>query len=150
IDILFIQELPLLKVYSRPSMTGSYPLRDLVDRGLALMGLIVLSPIFLLLAPLIKLESAGPIFYRQKRLGRGNRPFRIYKFRNMFVDAEKKSGAVLATKNDPRVTRLGKIMRATRLDELPQLINVVLGEMSLIGPRPERPEFQLAYLESIP
>ena len=110
----------------------------------ALGGLIVLAPLFPILALLIKLDSTGPVIFKQKRVGLSNRNFtaffQMYKFRTMVVDAEKMTGAVWAQKDDPRITRMGKIMRKTRLDELPQLWNVLIGEMSLIGPRPERPE----------
>ncbi len=144
---------------------------DVVFSGLAL---IALSPVFLILAILIRIESPGPVIYRQVRTGlnlrtgsrrrsdnikvmqerRGNdrrdgrapgRPFEIYKFRSMVTDAEK-NGIQLAKKNDARITRLGKLMRRTRLDELPQFWNVLMGHMSIVGPRPERPEI-IAYLE---
>lgn len=150
IDILFVQEVPLLKVYSRAASSQNLVLRAIFDRVLAAIGLILTAPIFLVFPILIKLESRGPVFYRQKRLGRKNAPYWIFKFRSMVADAETKSGAVLAQKDDPRVTRVGRFMRATRVDEVPQLINVLRGEMAMIGPRPERPEFQNAYLEYIP
>jgi exopolysaccharide biosynthesis polyprenyl glycosylphosphotransferase len=150
IEIFFVQELPLLKVFSREGLARNMWLREALDRALAMIGLVVTLPVMLITAALIKLESPGPVFYRQKRLGLDNRPFWIYKFRSMVVDAERISGAVLAQKNDPRVTRTGRFMRATRVDEIPQLINVLKGEMSLVGPRPERPEFTNSYLELIP
>lgn len=152
IDILFVQELPLLKLYARGegSVGEGYRFRGVFDRFVACLMLLATSPLFVVMPILIKLESAGPVFYRQKRLGLGNKPFWVFKFRSMVADAEKKSGAVLASKNDPRVTRIGRIMRATRIDEVPQLLNVLRGEMSMIGPRPERPEFQNSYLEAIP
>ena len=150
IDIFFVHEVPLLKVFSRSEVGRVHLGREVFERAMALFGLIVSAPVFLILPILIRLESAGPVFYRQKRLGLHNQPFWIFKFRSMVADAEKSSGAVLASANDPRVTRMGRILRATRLDELPQLINVLKGEMSLIGPRPERPEFQDPYLEIIP
>lgn len=150
IDLLFVQEVPLLKVYSIHQKQVVRRLRGVVDQTVALAGLIVLSPLFALVALFIKLESQGPIFYWQKRLGRDDRAFWICKFRSMGVDAERERGAVLAEKNDPRVTRVGRILRKLRIDELPQLLNIVRGEMSLIGPRPERPEFQNVYRETIP
>lgn len=105
------------------------------------LGLLLIStPFFLIIPPLIKLSSKGPIFYQQIRAGKNNKPFRIYKFRSMVTDAEKE-GPRWASKNDSRVTKIGKIIRKTRIDELPQLWNVLQGDMSLIGPRPERPEF---------
>lgn len=150
IDLLFVQEVPLLKVYSRTQKTTTRWLRETVDRTAALVGLIVLAPLFALVAILIKLESRGPILYWQKRLGRDNRAFWICKFRSMVVDAERGRGAVLAEKNDPRVTRVGRVLRMLRIDEFPQLFNILRGDMSLIGPRPERPEFQNVYQETIP
>ena len=106
---------------------------DVVASGL---GLLVLSPFFLLLAVWIKLDSAGPVFYRQVRVGRYNRNFRLFKFRSMRVWSDKK-GLITVGGRDPRVTRSGYFIRKYKLDELPQLINVLLGDMSLVGPRPE-------------
>lgn len=106
---------------------------DVVASGL---GLLVLSPFFLLLAVWIKLDSAGPVFYRQVRVGRYNRNFRLFKFRSMRVGSDKK-GLITVGGRDPRVTRSGYFIRKYKLDELPQLINVLLGDMSLVGPRPE-------------
>ena len=100
------------------------------------LGLLVLSPFFLLLAVWIKLDSAGPVFYRQVRVGRYNRNFRLFKFRSMRVGSDKK-GLITVGGRDPRVTRSGYFIRKYKLDELPQLINVLLGDMSLVGPRPE-------------
>ena len=118
-------------------------LKRLFDITCAGLGLLILSPLFPLLALLIKLDSPGPVIFKQQRIGRvlDDRIefFWMYKFRSMRNDAEKKSGPVWAQKNDPRVTRIGKILRKTRLDELPQLINILKGDMSLVGPRPERP-----------
>ena len=114
---------------------------DLVVIGAASL---VFLPLWLLLAaaiPLaILLEDGGPVFYSQTRLGRGGRPFRIFKFRTMTVDAETAIGPVLAARRDQRITAVGRVLRRFRLDELPQLLNIVRGEMSLVGPRPERPE----------
>src|SRR5206468_12625465 len=89
----------------------------------------------------VRLSSAGPVLYRQKRVGMDEVPFILYKFRSMRADAERGTGAVWAVKDDPRVTPVGKVIRKFRLDELPQLFNVLRGEMSIVGPRPERPEF---------
>jgi lipopolysaccharide/colanic/teichoic acid biosynthesis glycosyltransferase len=94
-----------------------------------------------LVAAAIWLTSPGPVIFRQVRVGRGGSSFTMYKFRTMHLEAERGTGPVLATENDPRVTRLGRFLRATRLDELPQLWNVLSGDMSFVGPRPERPEF---------
>ncbi|HET8760315.1 MAG TPA: TIGR03013 family XrtA/PEP-CTERM system glycosyltransferase, partial [Nitrospiria bacterium] len=111
---------------------------DLVGSAI---GLVVLMPLGLLLAALIKLDSRGPVLYRQVRVGEHERPFVLVKFRSMRTDAEQGTGAVWAKRDDNRVTRIGKWLRLLRLDELPQLINVFRGEMSFVGPRPERPEF---------
>lgn len=111
------------------------------DIMLSLIALAITIPLHLVVAIAIKLDSRGPVLYRQKRLTLQGKPFFLYKFRTMYVNAEKDSGPVLARKNDPRVTKVGRILRATRLDELPQLLNVLKGDMSLVGPRPERPFF---------
>src|ERR1700690_3114059 len=116
-------------------------IKRIVDIFCALIGLILSLPLFPLLALLIKMESRGPIFYQQLRVGEGEKTFLLIKFRTMKQDAESATGAIWAQKNDQRVTRIGRILRKLRLDELPQFINVLRGEMSLIGPRPERPEF---------
>lgn len=111
-----------------------------IDVSLAALGLFVGAPLMLACALLVRLSSPGPIIYRQVRVGRYGRPFWIYKFRTMRADAEK-DGAVWATKGDCRVTTVGKVLRKTRFDELPQLWNILIGDMSMVGPRPERPEF---------
>ncbi len=113
----------------------------LLDRSVALAMLVCGAPLFVLLAILVKLSSKGPVLYRQERAGAGGVPFTILKFRTMVADAEKSTGPVWAQSSDPRITSLGRILRATHLDELPQLFNVLHGEMSLVGPRPERPYF---------
>jgi len=141
-----------------------------LDIVLSSIGILVLAPVFALLAVIIKLDSRGPVFYAQERIGlnrrrtHGNhrtaddrrrrdtfgRPFKIYKLRTMVADAEKHTGPVWAKAGDSRVTRVGKILRKTRLDEFPQLWNVLRGDMSLVGPRPERPSFVLSLSESLP
>lgn len=110
------------------------------DILISLIGLVITSPIMLVAALLIKLQDGGPVLFKQQRLTRNGKVFMLYKFRSMIIDAEKKSGARLAGKNDDRITPVGKFIRATRIDELPQLINILKGDMSLVGPRPERPE----------
>lgn len=112
--------------------------------------LLCVLPFFPLIGLAVLFDSSGPVFFRQVRIGEGSRPFTLYKFRTMQQDAEKKSGAVWAQKNDPRVTRIGRFLRASRLDELPQLWNVLRGDMSFVGPRPERPEFVGELIEKIP
>ncbi len=123
--------------------------KRLFDLLLSALGLAMASPLMLLSALIIKLESPGEIFYRQERVGRRGRVFQVIKFRSMCQDAEK-DGAVWARKNDSRVTRFGGIIRKLRIDELPQLWNVLKGEMSFVGPRPERPVFVKALAEKIP
>ena len=114
--------------------------KRLFDVLAAVAGLLVLSPLFALVALAIKLTSSGPVFFRQERVGRDFRPFRIYKFRTMVVDAPKLGGQITAGR-DPRITSIGHLLRKTKLDELPQLLNVLSGEMSLVGPRPEVPKY---------
>ena len=120
-----------------------------IDILFSSMGLIILSPMLLIVAACIKLYDGGPVFYKQIRLTKGHKEFEIYKFRSMIVDAEK-NGARLAAQNDNRITPIGKVIRATRVDELPQLINILKGDMTLVGPRPERPEIEDVYLKEIP
>lgn len=115
---------------------------DLLVSGL---GLAITSPFLLLVAIAIKLEDGGAVFYSQTRLTENGKAFQLHKFRSMVPDAEKRTGARLAGKNDPRITRVGRVIRRLRLDELPQLVNVFKGEMSLVGPRPERPEIAAIY-----
>ncbi|NLX97043.1 MAG: sugar transferase [Rhodopirellula sp.] len=115
--------------------------KSLVDRGLAAALLIPCLPIIGILVLLVRLTSRGPGMYRQARVGKDGRVFLLYKIRTMAVDAESRTGAVWSGRDDPRVTPLGRLLRRTHLDEFPQLLNVLKGEMSLVGPRPERPEF---------
>ena len=124
--------------------------KRMIDVILSLIGLILLSPIFLVIIIIIKIDDPGPAFFKQKRVGINKSYFNLYKFRSMIENAEGKSGAVLASKSDSRITPVGKFIRATRLDELPQLINVLKGDMSLVGPRPERPEIAEQYYENLP
>jgi lipopolysaccharide/colanic/teichoic acid biosynthesis glycosyltransferase len=114
--------------------------KRLFDLFWSILGLVLLSPLFLIVAVWIKRDSPGSVFFRQVRVGRFEIPFRIYKFRTMVVDAEKK-GLQLTSGKDPRITRSGDFLRRTKIDELPQLINVLKGEMSLVGPRPEVPKY---------
>lgn len=116
------------------------------DFILSLFGLVAMSPLFLLIAFLIKIDSPGPIIFRQLRIGRYLCPFEIHKFRTMFFDVSD-IGPSVTTSSDPRITRVGKVLRKYKLDELPQLIDVLLGDMSLVGPRPEVPKYLDAYDE---
>ncbi|HXW71841.1 MAG TPA: sugar transferase [Methylocella sp.] len=124
---------------ARPS-AATLALKRAVDAVGSVAGLLILSPLFLAVAIAIKLDSAGPIFFRQERVGRGGRLFRIFKFRSMIADAPQ-VGPEITVRADSRVTRVGRFLRKSKLDEFPQLINVLRGEMSLVGPRPEVPRF---------
>jgi len=121
-----------------------------VDMALALIGLMLAAPIMALVAVAVRLNSPGPVFYHQERVGRDGRVFTIHKVRSMRADAEAKTGAVWATAADARVTSVGRFLRRTRLDEVPQLWNVLVGDMSFVGPRPERPEFVADLTKQIP
>ncbi|WP_159739090.1 sugar transferase [Vibrio atypicus] len=131
-----------------------YIAKRLFDFFGALFALIALTPIMPFIAIAIKLSSPGPIFYKQLRVGKSTPDrmlfFDIIKFRTMYQDAEQRTGAVWATENDPRITPVGRFLRKTRLDEIPQLFNVLRGDMSLIGPRPERPSFYNKLEQAIP
>jgi lipopolysaccharide/colanic/teichoic acid biosynthesis glycosyltransferase len=139
--------------YRRPITVGAVwyiAAKRLADVTLAAVLLILALPFILLAAILVKLTSRGPVFYSQVRLGLRGRPFRIYKIRTMIHNCEKQSGARWATTRDARVTPIGRLLRRTHVDELPQLWNVLTGSMSLVGPRPERPEFVPQLGELIP
>jgi len=114
-------------------------LKRLIDFTASLVGIIILLPLFLLIAVFIKLDDGGPVFFRQERAGKTGQLFRIFKFRTMVRNAEKIGAGVFVEEEDPRITRVGKFLRHTSLDELPQLINIFKGEMSLVGPRPTLP-----------
>lgn len=121
-----------------------------IDITFAVLGLIVSSPLILITAILIKLDSRGPVFFSQERVGKKGKIFKIYKFRTMVVDAEEKTGPVWATSDDPRTTYIGKKLRKSKIDEIPQFINLIKGDMSLVGPRPERPCFVNEFEKYIP
>ncbi len=170
---------PLESVLAPTAGTSSIPDVEMAPRSEALnralnvliagIALLVLAPLCVIVALLVKLTSAGPVFYTQTRIGLdrrwrlhevddgerrvedlGGQPFTILKFRSMTVDAEKNGQAVWATKHDARVTPLGRVLRKTRIDEIPQLVNVLRGEMNIVGPRPERPSIVVRLRESIP
>lgn len=115
--------------------------KPFLDYLVSCMGLLILIPVFIMVGIVIKLTSQGPVFYTQERVGKGGRLFGIVKFRTMYVDAESNTGPIWAGRNDPRITPFGRFLRKTHIDELPQLINVISGDMSIVGPRPERPFF---------
>lgn len=115
-------------------------MKRLFDFCVAAVGLLVLSPLLLLAAFLIKIDSPGPVLFKQQRIGKGFRPFMIYKFRTMVQDASQR-GSEITVGADPRITRIGRFLRKSKFDELPQLINVLKGDMSLVGPRPEVPRY---------
>ncbi|MCR4417433.1 MAG: undecaprenyl-phosphate glucose phosphotransferase [Ignavibacteria bacterium] len=142
--------IPLIEVNPQLMPVWERKIKRLMDIVFSLIILIVTLPITLLVAIAIKLDSEGPVFYKQIRVGKDGKEFKIYKFRSMFKDAEKHTGPVWSTKDDPRITRVGKILRKFRLDEIPQFINVLRGEMSLVGPRPERPYFVEKLSKEIP
>jgi len=144
-NIWFLQASGFDRIYDYVGLR----LQRVIDVIFSLSAIVLLSPLLLLLTVLIRLESKGGAIYKQKRVGLNGRVFTLYKFRSMVLDAER-DGPVWAQQNDPRVTRLGRFLRTSRLDELPQLLNIFKGEMSLIGPRPERPEFVAKLRERIP
>lgn len=142
---------PLLLCPNSNGMTAEQAaIKRLMDIVFSLTALVILSPVMLIIAAAIKLYDGGPVFYTQDRLTIGGRVFKVYKFRSMIVDAEKNSGARLASQNDDRITPVGHFIRKIRFDEIPQLFNILKGDMSLVGPRPERPELAAISEESMP
>lgn len=124
--------------------------KEVLDRVFAALGLILLLPLMAILCVLIKLTSRGPAFHLQERVGMHGKVFHIIKLRSMVQDAERATGPVWASENDPRITWIGRFLRKSHLDEMPQLVNVLLGQMSLVGPRPERPVFVDKFKDLIP
>lgn len=141
---------PVMKIQRAHQKTGYLTAKRAMDIVVSLIGLVVLSPLMLVVAAAIKLHDGGPVFYKQKRLTLGGKVFPILKFRSMRTDAEKDGVARLACEDDHRITPIGSIIRSMRIDELPQLINILFGDMSLVGPRPERPEIAAEYEEALP
>ena len=125
-------------------------IKRVMDLVLCLVAMIPAAPIMLLLALAIKLEDGGPVFYKQARMSLDGKVFKILKFRSMIEDAEKNGQSIPAVGHDPRITKVGRFIRATRLDELPQLLNIIKGDMSLVGPRPERLEHVVQYTQQVP
>ncbi len=134
VSLLGVKETPLNRPLNRA-------LKRLLDLTVSISALIFFLPVLVLIALLVKLSDGGPIFFKQERVGEGGKLFNIYKFRSMKVNAEEESGPQFATDEDPRKTRLGSFLRKSNLDELPQILNVIIGNMSVVGPRPERPVF---------
>ncbi|RPH94036.1 sugar transferase [candidate division KSB1 bacterium] len=141
---------PLVEIRAELLSGTEQFLKRLTDLVFAVFLLLLTLPVWLILIIFVPLSSPGPIFYSQKRVGLNGKSFTLYKFRSMRRDAEAQTGAVLAVAGDPRITPLGRILRALRLDELPQLINILFGQMSLVGPRPERIEFVERFIREIP
>ena len=148
-DVSHTFDTPFIRTKRMPERWYYSFIKRTIDIVCAGVGLIVFSPVFLITALCIKLYDGGPVFYKQVRLTKDHRKFEIYKFRSMIVDAETDS-ARLASQHDDRITPIGKKIRATRVDELPQLINILKGDMTIVGPRPERPEIEKLYLEELP
>lgn len=138
LDYSIVNDSFLFKIYHR-----------VLDIMIGIVGLVISIPILIIFGIMIKKEDGGPIFYKQDRLGKDGKVIFIYKLRSMRVDAEK-NGAVWAEKNDPRITKVGRFIRKTRIDEIPQFLNILKGEMSIIGPRPERPTLTMEFNEKIP
>ncbi len=141
---------PLIDINPQLMPAWEQKVKRLMDVTIAALMLITASPLIIAAAIAIKLNSRGPVFYRQERCGIHGSPFKIVKFRSMYIDAETKTGPVWSRKNDPRVTSVGRFIRKVRIDEIPQMWNVLRGEMSLIGPRPERPFFVEKLSKEIP
>jgi exopolysaccharide biosynthesis polyprenyl glycosylphosphotransferase len=146
----WVHDLPLIEVVRETEWRLNRPLKRLVDIGAGVLLLAAALPVMAACALAVRLTSPGGVLYTQTRVGRGQKPFLLYKFRTMRADAEAESGEVLAQPGDPRLTPIGAFLRRFRLDELPQLWNVLQGTMSLVGPRPERPGFVQRYLKEVP
>jgi len=142
--------IPLIDIMPELMPEWEKKLKRISDVVISLIILVLTLPLNILVALAIRLDSKGPVLFKQERIGMNNKNFKIYKFRSMFQDAEKNTGPVWSTKDDPRVTRVGKIMRKLRIDEIPQFFNVLKGEMSLVGPRPERSYFVEQLSQQIP
>ncbi len=143
--------LPVINIRYVPlTNSGNIFVKRLFDIFASLLGIIITSPVMLLVAILVKLTSKGPIIFKQERVGLHNKTFQMYKFRSMRVQSEKREKKGWTRKNDPRVTPIGRLIRKTSIDELPQLFNILKGDMSLVGPRPERPQFVEKFMEEIP
>jgi len=145
-----VNGLPLVEVMGAPIYGANEAIKRLIDILVSSVTLLLFLPLILLIMFLIRLESRGPVLFKQERVGKDGKIFSLYKFRSMTKEAEKYTGPVFAESDDERITKLGKILRRTRLDEIPQLISVLRGDMSLVGPRPERPFFVERFKKEIP
>lgn len=145
-----IDDIPILKVDNLELTTEQKTIKRLLDIVGSIIAIVIFSPCFLILPVIIKFTDGGNVFYFQERVTNNGKRFKLIKFRSMIVDAEKHSGPVLVTENDTRITKIGSIMRATRLDEIPQLFNILKGDMSIVGPRPERPFYVEKFEKEIP
>lgn len=143
-------DIPTFKIDSLYMSLEKRFIKRTLDLFISVIGLLLTWPIMIIVSIVIKLYDGGNILFSQERLTRDNKTFNLYKFRTMIVDAEKHTGPTLATEKDPRITPLGRILRSTRLDELPQLFNVLMGDMSIVGPRPEREYFAKEFIKDIP
>jgi putative colanic acid biosysnthesis UDP-glucose lipid carrier transferase len=145
-----ILSLPVINIIASPMTGGNRIIKAIEDRVLSFIIILLISPVLLIIAGLVKISSPGPVFFKQERVGMNGKVFEMLKFRSMPVDAEMKTGAVWTTPSDRRATRIGGFLRKTSLDELPQFFNVIKGEMSIVGPRPERPMFVEKFKSEIP
>ena len=147
---LSIQDVPLIEVARNPKSSLGFSVKPVIDTVLATLLLVAALPVLAAAALAIRLSSPGPIFFRQRRVGQAGREFLMYKLRTMREGAEDGTGPVLASHDDERVVGIGRLLRAMRIDEIPQLLNVLNGTMSLVGPRPERPELAEVLVDEIP
>lgn len=141
---------PMIRILSQPMPPWERNVKRIIDIGACLFALVVSMPLLLLIAAAIKIDSSGPVLYKQERVGYRGKKFHLWKFRSMITDAEKHTGPVWAGKNDSRITRVGQLIRKLRFDELPQIYNILIGDMSLVGPRPEREFFVEQFKMEIP
>jgi exopolysaccharide biosynthesis polyprenyl glycosylphosphotransferase len=149
-EIERVEDIPLVRLNGRSPRRTLLAAKRAFDLTFSILGLLVAFPVLLIAALAIKLSSRGPVFFCQERVGYGGRRFRIYKLRSMVMDAERDTGPVLAQEYDERITWVGRLLRKTRIDEIPQFWNVLRGDMSIVGPRPERPEFAEQFAAEIP
>lgn len=141
IKLRAIFSVPMVRISQIQMTPWEFTLKRIFDIVVSLVAMIILSPVYLAVAIIVKTTSQGPVFYKQERIGKGGKPFYIYKFRSMYTDAEKFGPKLSSGDNDPRITPFGRFMRKVRLDEIPQFAQVFVGDMSMVGPRPERQFF---------